>query len=208
MTRRSAIVALAASTLLLAGCAIAPTLPPAISQSELADFLEQRNVEWWESAFPGEPRPIVEPLGYVDSYGPSSPFTTCLLDRGVAGVRLDGGNVTFDPPPGGDVRDYVCSLRFPRRVDDPESAGILSAAQVDYLYDFLEGRLVPCLTMLGYDVGPMPARRAFGEALDPGQFAVPLWNPYAQLAQPVDWETITSRCPRPPYLAAYFLAVR
>jgi hypothetical protein len=145
----------------------------------------------------------------VDSRGPSSPYTTCLAESGVEGVELDGGNITFV---GENFRDfdranYICSLRYPTRIENPEQSGLLSPAQLEYLHDFFTERLLPCIRLLGYEVSAVPDR----ETLAAGIALGPVWNPYDGVrphpAQASDWQPILTGCPRPPYLAEYYWPV-
>lgn len=84
----------------------------------------------------------------------------------------------------------------------PNEAGYFSTAQLDYLYDYYQDTLVPCLQLQGLDVGFAPSRSEFASVA--GWVS---WDPYSELGAavpPSRSAEIRSRCPG--YPAAGFLA--
>lgn len=87
---------------------------------------------------------------------------------------------------------------------DPNAGGYFSSAQLDYLYDYFQDSLVPCLQLQGLDVGYAPSRAEFATAAGWIQ-----WDPYSELGAavpPSRSAEIHERCPD--YPPAEFLGGR
>ena len=86
----------------------------------------------------------------------------------------------------------------------PNEAGFYSTEQLDYIYDYFQDTLVPCLQLQGLDVGFAPNRSDFSA------FAGSIsWDPYSELGAdlpPSRTAEIMVRCPQLP--AAGFLATQ
>ena len=86
----------------------------------------------------------------------------------------------------------------------PNEAGFYSTAQLDFIYDYFQDSLVPCLQLQGLDVGFAPNRSDFSA------FAGSIsWDPYSELGAdlpPSRTAEIMVRCPQLP--AAGFLAAQ
>jgi hypothetical protein len=87
-------------------------------------------------------------------------------------------------------------MQYPYTVSDPEDTGYLSAAQLEYLYDYFTTRLTPCLEFIGYTVAPAPSKESFIELDYAG------WSPYyvmsPQPASKQEWQRVDARCAVPP----------
>jgi hypothetical protein len=85
----------------------------------------------------------------------------------------------------------------------PPPVLFLSEEQLSEVYDDFTDRLLPCLRLLGFSVGDLPARDLFVSQ----SAGYPRWNPYLEL-EPTpadgDWPLIAARCPPPP-LAPHLL---
>lgn len=170
MTRAIALVAAAASVLLLAACAPEAALPAPLTQAEAQKIMDEQNRQWWSSMFPDEPMPVVEPIEYLDIDDPGTRPMDCLQEAGVTDA---------DFGPSGDAASmaaanraqFVCSMEYPYDLSDPARLGMLSEAQLEWIWNYNQQRLVPCLQLLGYrvfnKVGEFPAggRNTY-------------WNPY------------------------------
>lgn len=183
MALRPAWLAVVACAALLAGCAAAPALPEGLNRAEVDAIVDQANRDWWEQIAPGEPMPVVEPIEYLVSGGPTKGLDTCLTEAN----QTDQHDW--------EVAVFVCSMQYPYDMSD-DDFGYLSAAELEYLWSYFATRLVPCLELMGYDIGTLPTKERF--------FAEPYlsWVPYysmAPLPQTArEWKRIDARCPVPP----------
>lgn len=196
MAARFAWPALAASVLLLAGCASAPAMPeplsPAVIKGQMADTAQQ----WWQAMFPSVPQPAVDPVEYLPRDEAMPKIVGCLKSAGIEGL-LFGPDESWiylgnDPDVVDEVNRtyYVCAQQYPLSFDDEI---FLSAEQREWIYHYERERLVPCLQLLGYSL----ANRT-GEYL-PG--TDDSWTPYYEMyPTPAgsDWERIDLRCPPSP----------
>lgn len=198
MTRTRALVALAASVALLAGCSAAPQLPPPLTKAEAEELVDQQNAAWWNSMFPDEPMPTARVVAYLDPHDPGTAITDSLISANVDTISMGtdaAANDAFNRAM------FVCSLRFPYDLSDPEDFGMLSEAQRAWLWSYNQSRLVPCLQSLGYLIenrtGDFDARDAYHSD----------WWPYFDI-QPIpqdegEWARIDLRCPPPPIGQTY-----
>ena len=202
MTRPGAWVALAASVLLLAGCAPAPDLPAPITYAEAKKRAYERNVEWWQSMFPDEPMPEVEPIEFLDPGEPSTKVIDCIRDAQVAGLTFaeyTEGGYTVSGADGDEFNrvQFVCALQYPFDLSDPANLsylGMLSDEQLAWIWDYNRSRLVPCLRMLGYAVGSREGDYVPGNE--------DLWIPYFDMTPlpqtEEEWALLNLRCPPSP----------
>jgi hypothetical protein len=185
---------------LLAGCAPAPALPPGPTAAEVQSYVAQQNADWWSAMYPDEPRPAVSDVHPVKAQDQNSAVASCMLD---AGYPLSDGLALRESPRADDIQraTWVCYQRFPVAVDELIAGGFLSEPQLDYLWAYYEARLVPCLELLGYTVGPIPNRQPFIDL----SMGYPSWDPYHHLTpEPTkwsDWENLGASCPPPPFAA-------
>jgi len=194
MTRAGALVALAASLAVLAGCAPAPELPAPITQQEAQRRMDAQQADWWESMFPGEPMPEIEPVEYIDPLEGSTLVIDCIRDAELPGVTVYDNGWSYGSS-GDDAADrlvkltlFTCSQEYPYDVSDPAALGMLSDAESAWIGAFDGARLVPCLRLLGYDI-PVQAESRFGSLYD------------AMSPQPTtaaEWAYIDFRCPPSP----------
>lgn len=207
MTRARALVALAESVALLAGCTAAPELPAPLTKAEAEELIDQQNAAWWNSMFPDEPMPTARVVAYLDPRDPGTAINDCLISADIDGLAVgaDGSwNMTKVDAATNELLNramFVCSLRFPYDLSDPEDFGMLSDAQRAWIWSYNQNRLVPCLQSLGYVIenrtGDFDARDSYHSD----------WWPYFDI-QPVpqdegEWARIDLRCPPPPIGQTY-----
>jgi hypothetical protein len=168
--------------------------------AEVESYVARQNADWWASMFPDEPAPAVSDIHPVSAQDQNSAVAGCMSDAGYPqNDGLGSGESTQDDS--AQRAAWVCYQRFPVAVDELIAGGFLSEAQLDYLWSYYAARLVPCLQLLGYTVGPIPNRGPFLEF----SMGYPSWDPYHHLTpEPTrasDWETLGARCPPPPFAA-------
>lgn len=204
-------LALAASALLLAGCAATPVVPPGITTEEFEAIIDQQNAGWWESIAPGEPRPVIEPIEYLQLGEESALVQQCILDANIDGVtESPGGSINFNYDPADpksnnafDRANYICAMQYPYDRSDPAAMGYFSEAQLGYLYDYFAERSVPCLRMLGYSVSDPPDRQQFVDKF----YVNGWWMPYYELTPGMDergWQQVQLHCPAPALIGEWY----
>jgi hypothetical protein len=197
MTRAHALLALAASGALLAGCTPAPDMPAPITYAEAKKQQYEQQLAWWTSMFPDEPMPEVEPIAYVEPNSSSTAVIDCLRAADPEGIAFaaDGSwsSSSTSGTTDGDRAMFICSMQYPYDVSDPSAMGMLSEDESEWLWGYNQERLAPCLELLGYTVN-----RRVGDYV-PGSRAY--WSPYWDITpMPVsagEWDRIDLRCPPP-----------
>jgi hypothetical protein len=98
----------------------------------------------------------------------------CMDRAGVGQWGYDEGSGLFvegaRPSASDQLAFYWCFAAYPR-------VELLSAEQLDFVYDYYQRWLIPCLEVRGYNVMNAPTRKAFVEA-DPD---LDQWGPYGAL---------------------------
>ena len=88
-----------------------------------------------------------------------------------------------------EVRFFVCVSRHPIDVRDEEL--LLTRAQLDYLYDYYQRSVVPCLRVNGVELSSVQSREEFAA----GQGS---WSPYHELTPELrtspDYERLVQLC--------------
>jgi hypothetical protein len=199
MTRALAFVALVASVPLFAACAPAPEMPAPITYAEAKKRVNENNEAWWHGMFPDEPMPVVEPIEYLEPDSSGSEVVDCMKDANLEGVSF-GYNfwrVTGQSPSVMDPVNrayFVCSMQYPYDISDPARMGMLSDAELDWIWDYNQTRLVPCLQLLGYTVINRPGDYIEGS----GSYWIPYYEMAPMPASAAEWERIDLRCPPSP----------
>lgn len=158
------IVAVAASTLLLAGCAETRQAPPSgVSDAELAEYHDYMGSRMWEfTGLPQSMRPEVVPqIVEVEEW--SERMEGC----GDTGAVANAAGLQAAA-----ILEYRCRMSYQLA---SERLGLLNEAQLDYLYDYYQDTLVPCLRIRGVELPEILTR---DEAVDIGRFGAFPWNPY------------------------------
>ncbi len=177
MTARAA--ALAAAVLALCGCAEAPPAGP--TELQVTEYNARMLQTTWINTGLSEvfSRPVVEqgpPLTIDDWF---NAVFTCLAARGYEGYSLSygaGQGASVGSGSGEAVTDaavqlafYGCAAAHP--VDVVATHELLSPAQIEYVYDYYQQWVVPCMSTAGFTVRDAPTRQAFRDGY--GQ-----WSPY------------------------------
>lgn len=192
MRRRRAVpgmLAVATAALLTVGCGTAPPLPEGLPVSTVEALIDRGSRDRWESFAPDVPYPVVQPIRSVSRDELSSVREMCLAD---AKPEDDDGLTYQEANSSRALEDiFICDLQYPLAVDDPAALGYLSAAQADYLEEYYQSRVIPCIRLLGYHVR---AERPLSD--DEVHY---WWQPYTQMSpQPEsrdEWLEIERRCP-------------
>jgi hypothetical protein len=185
-----------ACAVVLAGCAQAPDMPAPISQAEAQRRVDENSRSWWESMFPDQPMPVIEPVEYVDPGDADSRLSDCMNQAQSDGDGGAGGYVSGDltADQAINLAAFVCTQRYPTDLSDPARLGMMSDEQLAWIWRYNQSRLVPCLRLLGFAVTQHP-----GEYGGSNQG---WWIPYYEMT-PIprtdeDWARIDSRCPPSP----------
>jgi hypothetical protein len=199
-------LALAASIVLMAGCSSAPTLPPGLTPAGVKALVDQQNANWWNSMFPGEPRPVIEPLSY-DTYDVQRlRVEECTRAAAIPGVTVSGNSgYVFDPNDhvvmeAFNRQMYICSMTYQAEFDfdAPEENGYFSPEQLAYIYDYVVERSMPCLNLLGYTTPELPDRETFVDRFYVSGYSLPYYQLTPGLIDVRVWERVLRECPPPP----------
>lgn len=209
MKPRMPLLALAASTLLLVGCAAAPSgPPPGLDDAGLAALSQAASdARWTALRLPSTiDEPAVSVVAYTSGDTWSITQVQCLTNAGLAarevsgGFTVDGyriGSPQSNNPFAVSIAIWTCQAQFPR---DVRLSGYITDDQVLYMYDFFTKRLAPCLALHGYDIPPAPARDGYLETVRRGIY----WNPYyTATGHPIvsaqeQFDALDLQCPGPP----------
>jgi hypothetical protein len=201
---RARVAAALACVVLLAGCTPAPALPSGLTTAEVLEIRAAENVQWWFAMFPNEPMPEIEPIAEVALADADAVRSECALAALPPGAVTEEGDANFLDGTGATVLDrayFQCVLLYPLELEDPTEAGYLSQAQLSWLYDYYETRLVPCLQLAGFVVGAQPEREWFVDSVYGS------WSPYYAMSPTPStssgWAQLDLRCPPPPFGAEY-----
>jgi len=163
-----AVAVIAASIVLLSGCAEPRRAPPSgLSAQELAEYNDYIGQRLWQSTgLPDSLRPevtaeFVEPEEWTERLG------SC-------GDRWE--TVTSVGEQAAIITEYRCRMSYQLT---PGVLSLLNTAQLDYLYDYYQDTLVPCLRIRGVEVPEVLSRE---EAVDVGRFSAYPWNPYSEMS--------------------------
>jgi len=198
MRYRAAWAIVAASTVLLAGCAPAAELAGP-TDAEVSAYIADQNARWWHSIAPDEPPPAVPVVRTVKAQEQPNLIAECLNANGFQYGFSSQAQGSDSPL----LRaQWICTQQFPVAPDDEVRKNVLGAAQLAYLYDYFNHRVIPCLALNGYSVGEVPSRAAFLR----DSIGQPAWNPYLVLEpSPADADgvkIIAARCPPPPFASS------
>ena len=162
------------------GCVSARIVPPAPTPGELTVSVAARlDQAWYNTGLDGlVKRPTVETLEAVDDDDGFFQLAACLGSRGYAGFGMSDGPegvqlqpISTDLPTQQMQLDfYLCFAASPTLRQDTQP--VLSGAQLQYLYDYYQESVIPCLEVAGIHVDSVPTRDAY--ASDP----YGTWTPY------------------------------
>jgi hypothetical protein len=172
------VAAAAASVLLLCACGFSRDEPVGPSDADIAASVQARLDRQWElSDLEGiivRPETTFERIVSPDEWG--DVMSECMHRAGIhswgynsqSGLFVESARVSASDQ----LAFYWCFASFP-------TIDLLSAQQLDYIYDYYAHWLTPCLEANGYAVMNAPTRKAFRDASP----AVGRWNPYSSLEE-------------------------
>ena len=205
------IVLFAAAVLSLAGCSIAVSPPPepTAADEEQLEVLRLDAV-WDETGLDDALRSDVPPAGSLELDTIGFVFAGCMEDRGWSAYSADENSASY--------RSLSEATSDEERLDwyecfaaNPMSAAgsLKSVEQYDYVYDYFQEVLIPCLQEYGYDVSHAPSRNEFrtNTGVDGFLFAPILWNPYYALPEFSSTGSlpVQARCPAVPPHQEFYL---
>lgn len=173
-------VALAALLLAaLVGCAPVTPVPKQPTGDELDRLIAQELELQWQyvGLTPDSPRPTVERIRLVSMDEAEAVHRQCMVDAGYENFRLTEAAIFGGASTSERLAIYICSAQYPV---PPSSYGLLSEAQLGYLYDYYIEVTVPCLESTGIDVTEVPDREQF---VDSKTDLFTMWNPYSALGE-------------------------
>ena len=185
----------------LAGCTPPPPDIPGPSQQRIDQFTEQQLRSAWENiTVPYDlKRPKVDAVRTItnDEYG--EVIDDCLRGYSDQDYRNLYGYRRISQEPESEregmlqgISWYVCLAQYPF---DPAGSGLLSRAQLDYLYDYYRRWVVPCMVTNGHSPGAIPLRRTFVA----NGLAGNVWSPLDQMwgsgqFTEDDFDVLDARC--------------
>jgi len=197
--------------LALAGCA--SPVPERGDGYDYAVIVHERlDSVWAQTGLPDSARPALEPGPAVNQFLAASSFAACMAQRGwpdyssseIGYSYQDISLVDSDPER---LDWYECFAAYP--VDSRYT--LRSVDEFDFLYDYYQDTLIPCLAENGHPVTAAPSRLEFRTSWK--QWSDPLfpylWNPYYELRKhgAVDTTELELTCPaQPPNQDFYALA--
>lgn len=202
MALRSAMLAVAASVLLLAGCATAPPMPAPMTQAEAEELVDASNLMRWNQMFPGELMPQIEPVKTLEAGASWTEITDCLRATNIEGVTFnsDGSsNRTVASTPEREhavnVAQFVCQLKYPVDLSDPAKLGFFTDDELKWIWNYNRTRLIPCLQQLGFSI----PSSFLDEYVDGSSaYSVPYFDMTPVPASEEEWARIDLRCPPSP----------
>jgi len=156
-----------AAMLVLTGCVAVP--PPGPTESEVAAVQEHALQQTWQrTGLPGDP-PEVTPGPAIEGDAWGQAVFSCVQQEGFemtsmewspdSGGALMTNNADTVDDPAIQRAFYECVAANPRAFDERDYA--LTEAQLDYIYDYYQSWLVPCMIMNGFTPSAAPSRVEF-----------------------------------------------
>lgn len=151
--------------LVASGCVSARPMPAPLAAGDPEVVLESRLDQAWFNTGLDGPRPDVEVGEPVE--GDSSPIAECLFSSGHESFGFSDG-------PGGPVLEqigssaptatmqldfFACFAATPTIFEF--STPLFSPAQLDYLYDYYQELVIPCLAAVGVNPSTVPTREEY-----------------------------------------------
>ncbi|GAB3606801.1 hypothetical protein GCM10027413_22100 [Conyzicola nivalis] len=178
MNRGGCLVAAAAAiVVVLSGCT-ARELPAGPTEADVDRYYDAiADAHWNALGFdPAVPRPDIE-IGFTTAETWAEQVARCLNEAGFDGYSEQGGTLlvtgdatNLEQSAEEKLANYRCQIAHQVR---PVAGQILSAAQLEYVYDYYVRFLVPCLEARGEEITDMPDRESFL-----AESFVGAWSPY------------------------------
>lgn len=183
--RTSRVVAFVALVVVtMSGCSATTPPPVGPTEAELnATVRAELDRQWQFTGLDGVvPRPVLEVESIGTENGISVEFGECMSAEGFqswgfssdSGLQLSGtASSDAEPTVEQQLAYYRCNARFPL-VDT------LTAGQLDFIYDYYQRWLIPCIESAGYPVAAPPTRKNFVTAEPEYGWR---WEPYSALGE-------------------------
>jgi len=173
-------VAAAVAVLALAGCA--SPLPAAPEKGDYAVIISERlDSVWQQTGLPDELRPVVDAHTPAAQFYAAKAFAGCMSRLGWPNFRESDVGYSYEAiqlaTSSTERLDwYRCYAENP--VDSAYTMN--SVAEFDFVYDYYQDTLIPCLAQNGHPIADAPSREEFRTNWD--TWSDPLfpfvWNPY------------------------------
>lgn len=188
--------------LCLTGCS-SHVPPPSYTDEQLvAHYTARMEAAWVNTGLEGQvdrPRP---PMSLDQQVNAESldPFSACVVDLGLNGWGMgdESGGPAFtsssgeELPPEVELGVFACFAEYPAAAEP--SRFLLTDAQQDYLYDYYQQWVIPCLESKGYAVDFFPDRSRF---TDSGGGWIPYFMVNADGLEASDYERMVAQCGDP-----------
>lgn len=172
----------AALALVLAGCTAVPEAHPPESEYDVI-VAERLDAVWRQSGLDDRARPDVASGPVVSQFEAGERFSECMAERGWPDYFVNENGTGFGyqsidlTSSDAETLDwYECFAAYP--VDAQFTMN--SVEQFDFVYDYFQDTLIPCLAENGYALRRAPTRLEFRTILE--GWTDPLfpyvWNPY------------------------------
>ena len=155
--------------LVATGCVSARVVPPGPTPGELTISVSARlDQAWFNTGLDGlVERPEVELVEAVDDEDGFFQLAECLGKHGYAGFGMsDGPEGVQLQPISGDLPTeqmqldfYTCFAGAPTLQQNTQP--VLSSAQLQYLYDYYQESVIPCLEVAGIHIETVPTREVY-----------------------------------------------
>jgi hypothetical protein len=191
----------AACVLPLAGCSLVAAPEPGLDDQQLAEYRAQvDDLNWSFTGLSADHRPAHPAVTVIAAEDWPTEYVACMNAAGFDQyVVLQGAySVTGDEgmdarPPDELVADYLCNASLEI---DGQFESMYNPQQLDYLFDYYQRVLVPCLEVRGLDVLRVPTRGQFVDSWGG-------WHPYfavseSQLDGLFGDPTVLQECPPTP----------
>ena len=179
-----ALVALASLALCgaISGCSATVAAPTGPTDDEVSALVRaELDKQWGFTGLEGVlPRPVIEVEKIGTAGGAAQGFWDCMSAKGFeswgfsgdTGLQLYAADSTQETPtPEQQLSYYECNARFPL-IDT------LTTSQLNFIYDYYQRWLIPCLEHAGYSVMTPPTREAF--TTEVAEFGW-RWQPYSAI---------------------------
>ena len=178
-------VVVAALALALAGCSAVPSPHPPENDYDVI-LRERVDAVWAQTDLATSARPAVVIGPVASQFEASLHFSECMADRGWPDYYVNENGTGFGyrsidlATTDAEAIDwYECFAAHP--VDARYTMD--SVEQFDFVYDYFQDQLIPCLAEHGYDIARAPTRLEFRTIFE--GWTDPLfpfvWNPYFDL---------------------------
>jgi hypothetical protein len=192
------VFAVAASLILLTGCATTAPVPVSLSAAQRSRATRDDLDERWSAVTDGAPtflEPKVAVIRYRTFRDGNATIVACLQKSGYPMATVNESGMVdpaLTPPEAFPfiVARFTCEARYP---EDPIELGYMTSDQERYLYDYWKLRAVPCLRAQGAVVSDLPPIEIPGVASPP----VVKLNPFLDLKAPAGASVglLEARCP-------------